>query len=225
MTFTDEARKAVEQIWCQSKEHPFIVELKAGTLAPDIFRFYLIQDRYYLEQFSKIHFKAAELATDETIKTIFLEDVKSLEVAEISVRDTFFKELKVTEKEILETPIAPAAYHYTSHMYREVASNSLARIAAALLPCYWLYQEIGEELMKNGSPNPLYQRWIETYESESYREAVLRQRRLTDYLAEQTSPQERIRMKEAFIFSSYEELDFWEMAYIKQKWGLKNDEL
>ncbi|ALS00230.1 thiaminase II [Enterococcus silesiacus] len=225
MTFTEEIRISAEAIWRESKEHPFISELKAGTLKPEIFRFYLLQDRYYLEQFSKIHLRAADLAMDQEVRACFLEGVKSLEAAEISVRNTFFKELDVTEKEISQTPIAPTAYHYTSHMYRELESKSLARTAAALLPCYWLYQEIGEELIESGSPDPLYQRWIETYDSEVYRAAVIRQRKLTDYLAEQVSPDERALMQQAFIISSYEELNFWEMAYTKQQWGLKHDEL
>lgn len=221
MTFTEEIRKSADIIWQESKDHPFILEIKAGTLPPEIFRFYLIQDRYYLEQFSKIHLKAAELAIDKEVRSCFLDGVKSLEAAEISVRKTFFKELKVSKEEISQTPIAPAAYHYTSHMYREVESKSIARIAAALLPCYWLYQEIGEELIANGSPDPLYQRWIETYDSGSYQSAVRRQIQLTDQLALQASLDEQLLMKQAFIVSSYEELNFWEMAYTKQKWGLK----
>lgn len=225
MTFTEKIRISAEKIWQESKEHPFISELKAGTLKPEIFRFYLLQDRYYLEQFSKIHVKAAELTTDKEIRTCFLDGVKSLEAAEISVRKTFFKKLAVTEKEISQTAIAPTAYHYTAHMYRELESKSLARTAAALLPCYWLYQEIGEELIESGSPEPLYQCWIETYDSEAYRAAVLRQRKLTDYLAEQVSSDERLLMEQAFIISSYEELNFWEMAYTKQQWGLKYVEL
>ena len=32
-----------------------------------------------------------------------------------------------------------------------------------MLPCSWLYQEIGAQLVKQHSPEPLYQRWIETY--------------------------------------------------------------
>ncbi|EOL45869.1 thiaminase II [Enterococcus caccae] len=222
MIFTEEVRKSAERIWRKSKEHAFISELKAGTLPPEIFRFYLIQDRYYLEQFSKIHLKAADIAVEKELKTIFLTAVESLEAAEISVRNTFFKELEVTDEQISQTPIAPTAYHYTSHMYREVESKSLARIVAALLPCYWLYQEIGDELIKSGSPNPLYQRWIETYNSDGYRESVLTQKRLTDYLAEQVSKEERVLMKQAFIISSYEELSFWEMAYTKQQWGGKH---
>lgn len=218
MRFTTEARMAAEDLWEKSKKHPFIQELQAGTLAPDIFRYYLLQDRYYLEQFAQIHQKAAELAHQPEEKQLFLAGVTGLEEAEVAVREGFFKDLRITEQEIAAVPIAPTAYHYTTHMYRELLSGSTARTAAALLPCYWLYQEIGKQLIESGSSDPLYQRWIETYDSDGYREAVTRQRELTDRLAAQATEGERRAMLQGFLVSSYQEWKFWEMAYVQEKW-------
>ncbi|WP_321387563.1 thiaminase II [uncultured Enterococcus sp.] len=218
MRFTTEARAVAEELWEKSKKHRFIEELQAGTLAPEVFRYYLLQDRYYLEQFAKIHQKAAELAKQEEEKQLFLAGVIGLEEAEIAVREGFFKELGITDDEIASAPIAPTAYHYTTHMYSELLSGSTARTAAALLPCYWLYQEIGEYLIESGSSHPLYQRWIETYDSEGYRDAVDRQRELTDRLAESVATEERQSMLQGFLISSYQEWKFWEMAYVQEKW-------
>ena len=138
--------------------------------------------------------------------------------AEILLRETFFKELAISELELSQTPISPTAYNYTAHMYKELASGSTARTAAALLPCYWLYQEIGEMLIGNGSPEPMYQRWIETYDSKGYQAAVNQQIELTDYLAEQADKEEQNRMKQSFLISSFQEWKFWEMAYTKECW-------
>lgn len=218
MSFTTEARAAAEELWEKSKKHAFIQEIQDGTLSPAVFRYYLLQDRYYLEQFAKIHQKAAELATLEEEKQLFLAGVTGLEEAEIAVREGFFKELGISEEEIATVPIAPTAYHYTTHMYSELLSGSTARTAAALLPCYWLYQEIGEYLIESGSSHPLYQRWIETYDSEGYKEAVTRQRELTDRLAQSATAKERQAMLQGFLVSSYQEWKFWEMAYVQEKW-------
>ncbi|WP_086349367.1 thiaminase II [Candidatus Enterococcus clewellii] len=218
MSFTTEARAAAEELWEKSKKHAFIQEIQDGTLSPAVFRYYLLQDRYYLEQFAKIHQKAAELATLEEEKQLFLAGVTGLEEAEIAVREGFFKELGISEEEIAAVPIAPTAYHYTTHMYSELLSGSTARTAAALLPCYWLYQEIGEYLIESGSSHPLYQRWIETYDSEGYKEAVTRQRELTDRLAQSATAKERQAMLQGFLVSSYQEWKFWEMAYVQEKW-------
>ncbi|MCB5952618.1 thiaminase II [Enterococcus sp. BWT-B8] len=218
MSFTEEVREQADELWNKSKQHPFLKELKEGTLSPEIFRYYLIQDRYYLEQFSNIHQAAAELSEDKDIKKSFLAGVAGLDEAELAVRESFFKELRIDEKVIQATPIAPTAYYYTAHMYKELASGSAARTAAALLPCYWLYQEIGEMLIENGSPKPLYQQWIETYDSTGYQEAVDRQRRLTDFLAENVSESERNLMLQSFLVSSYQEWKFWGMAYEQEQW-------
>ncbi|MBP1047480.1 thiaminase II [Enterococcus sp. BWM-S5] len=218
MSFTSEARTAAEELWEKSKKHAFIQELQAGTLSSDIFRYYLLQDRYYLEQFAKIHQKAADIAVREEEKQLFLAGVIGLEEAEIAVREGFFKELKISNEEIAMVPIAPTAYHYTTHMHSELSTGSTARTAAALLPCYWLYQEIGEQLIESGSSNPLYQRWIETYDSEGYREAVTRQKELTDRLAASATKTERQAMLQGFLISSYQEWKFWEMAYVQEKW-------
>ena len=55
MTFTKLAREEAAVFWDGSFSHPFIQSLAAGDLAPEIFRYYLLQDRYYLEHFSKLY--------------------------------------------------------------------------------------------------------------------------------------------------------------------------
>ena len=54
MNFTKIARQEAASFWKGSFEHPFITALADGNLAPEIFRYYLLQDRYYLEHFSKL---------------------------------------------------------------------------------------------------------------------------------------------------------------------------
>ena len=48
MLFTELAREKSSIFWERSFEHPFIQELVSGELAPEVFRYYLLQDRYYL---------------------------------------------------------------------------------------------------------------------------------------------------------------------------------
>ncbi|KAF1298861.1 thiaminase II [Enterococcus sp. JM4C] len=201
--------------------HPFIKELQKGTLAEDKFRFYLIQDYFYLQAFAEIHRTAADSTEDLEIKKLFLQNIAGIERSEISVRETFFAELSITEEEIRQTDMAPNTYHYISHLYRAAYSGSVGQMVSALLPCYWLYQEIGDALIAEGSPHSLYQRWIETYESEGYKLTVEAQKNLTNQLAEAASEEEQQLMEETFVISSYEELYFWEMSYQKEEWSNK----
>ncbi len=216
--FTEIARKEAAPYWEESFVHPFVQAIGDGTLSPEIFRFYLLQDRYYLEHFSKLYQLIADQTTDQEVKALLRENAENLRLGEIAVREDFFNELNITEKEIAETPIAPTAYHYVSHMYRQLIDGTPNAAFAGMLPCAWLYQEIGVRLIQSGSPNPLYQRWIETYSGEEAAQGILKERAVLDRLYETSGKDEQQQMVEAFVISSRMEYAFWEMAMKLEGW-------
>lgn len=217
--FSTELHASTKRIWQDSKEHPFVQELVAGTLPEEIFRYYLLQDCYYLIQFGKAHLLLAEKAEDPLFKAIQIQNATGLEESEVSVRNDFFQQMNITIEEYQAMPIAPTAYHYTSHIYRMLQNESQGTILAALLPCYWLYQEIGEHFAEIGSPHPIYQAWIDTYNSPEFKEMTEIQIGWLNHFAQRATSNEKAAMKEAFIISSRLELQFWEMAYQKESWG------
>lgn len=218
MTFTKLAREKAAPFWEESFEHPFIKSLAEGNLAPEIFRYYLLQDRYYLEHFSKLYSLIAEQTEDRAVRAQLKENAENLRLGEMAIRAEFFTELAITEQEILETPIAPTAYHYVSHMYRQLIDGTPNAAFAGMLPCAWLYQEIGVRLIEAGSPDPLYQRWIETYAGEAAAEEIKKECDLLDRLYSESKPAEQEQMIEAFVISSKMEYAFWEMAMTLEKW-------
>ena len=52
-TFTEIARSQTRPFWEGSFNHPFILQLQDGTLPIENFRYYLIQDAYYLRLFMR----------------------------------------------------------------------------------------------------------------------------------------------------------------------------
>lgn len=80
--------------------------------------------------------------------------------------------LEISEEERKAFKPSPTAYSYTSHMYRSVLSGNFAEILAALLPCYWLYYEVGEKLLHCDPGHPIYQKWIGTYGGDWFRQQV-----------------------------------------------------
>ncbi|MGO2083443.1 thiaminase II [Vagococcus sp.] len=216
--FTKKARELANPYWEGSFKHPFITQLQEGKLSEDAFRYYLIQDRYYLEHFSKIHLLIAEKTNNLELKKLLVDSATHLAEGEISIRETFFKELGITDEEIKTTPIAPTAYHYVSHMYRQLVDGTVNSAAAGLLPCSWLYQQIGTRLIAAGSPVDIYQRWIETYSGEDFAEEVKEQCGLFDRLYQDSGTEEQEKMIEAFYISSQMEYLFWEMALVHEIW-------
>ncbi|MDQ0223377.1 thiaminase II [Streptococcus moroccensis] len=223
MRFSTLARKRANRYWEESFHHPFIKELQAGTLSSEIFRYYLLQDRYYLEHFSKIYQIIAERTDNPVIKELMAENSRHLAEGEAMIREAFFKDLGITDEEVAETPIAPTADHYVAHMYRQLAEGSLAVACASLLPCPWLYHEIGLLLKPEGSPVPIYQQFIDTYAGEDSKENIAYECQVLDQLYEKASPEEQEAMLAAFYRSSQLEYLFWEMAYTLEQWPLENE--
>ncbi len=147
MTFSQSLRKEVDSIWEASFHHPFVKKLGEGTLDLASFRYYVLQDSYYLSHFARVQTlgaaKALELETTARMAHTMLK---------IHMRRNYLymrilqKKLGITQEEKDTFIPAPTAYAYTSHMYRAAYEGHLGDVIAAILPCYWLYYEIGERL-------------------------------------------------------------------------------
>ena len=221
MTFTEKAMEVSKRYWQGSFEHPFVTGLQDGTLGDSIFRYYLLQDRYYLEHFSKLYQIISDASDDAEVKELMRRNSQHLAEGEQLIREEFFQELGIDEEEIKNTPIAPTAYNYVSHLYRQLAEKNVVVACAGMLPCPWLYQAIGEQLIKQGSPHEMYQRWIMTYAGEDSKEAVQYECGVIERLYEEATDETKEEMIEAFYRSCQFEYLFWEMAYIHETWKLE----
>ncbi len=63
----------------------------------------------------------------------------------------------------------------------------LGDIIAAILPCYWLYYEIGERLKECKPEEPIYKEWISAYGSDWFRTLVEEQITRLDAIAEKSN--------------------------------------
>ena len=106
---------------------------------------------------------------------------------------------------------------YMRHTSGIIAEKDLAVSMAAMLPCMWVYNEVGKYILGIASleGNP-YRAWIECYTSQMMDEGAECSVRLTDELAEEATPQKRESMTSAFVESVRFELKFWDQAYKNQ---------
>jgi thiaminase (transcriptional activator TenA) len=89
-----------------------------------------------------------------------------------------------------------------------------------VLPCYWIYWEVGKHLLGRGSPNPGYQRWIDTYGAAEFGAEALEVIAVTDKLGPALAPAERERVRRHFRATSRYEWMFWDMGYRRENWPL-----
>ncbi|WP_338485388.1 hypothetical protein [Alkalicoccus halolimnae] len=62
--FTRRIRKKADAVWEASFHHPFIQELRSGTLPEEKMKYYVLQDGYYLSHFARVQSMAGSKAED-----------------------------------------------------------------------------------------------------------------------------------------------------------------
>ena len=218
MAFTDDLWRSIADIYAAILRHPFLGGLTDGSLARESFRFYAVQDALYLREFARgLSIAAARAPRDEWI-VMFNEHAAEALRVERALHESFFREFGLTPDDVGATPLAPTNLAYTSYLLAVAYGRPFHDAVAALLPCYWIYWEVGKALERAGSPDPLYARWIGTYASEEFGGAVRSVLAATDATAQALGPGDREAMRRHFVTTSRYEWMFWEMGYRRETW-------
>ncbi len=113
---------------------------------------------------------------------------------------------------------APTNLAYTSYLLSVAYARPFHELLTTVLPCYWIYWEVGKALRTKGSQKHLYQRWINMYGGEEFGKVVQAVLALTDQIAPGLRASEREAMTHHFITTSRYEWMFWEMGYQQEQW-------
>ncbi|GAA4858498.1 thiaminase II [Kitasatospora terrestris] len=218
MKLTDELWAAIEPIYAEILDHPFLRGLTDGTLPQDAFRHFVVQDSHYLRDYARALAVCAAKAPGEAEVRAFADDAVGAIAAEQGMHAEFMTAFGGSAEQAAEEPVLPTTRAYTSYLLATVYGGSFAEAVAAVLPCYWIYARVGEELLAKSSPEPLYAKWIATYGDEAFQSVVRRVLELTDRLGEEISPAERRRAVEHFATTSRYEWMFWDAAWRGERW-------
>ena len=218
MKFTAELWNSIGAIYAAILRHPFLRGLTDGSLSRESFQFYAVQDALYLREFARALSMAAARAPREDWIIMFNEHAAGALRVERALHESFFREWGLSALEVAATPLAPTNLAYTSYLLAVAYGAHFHEVIAALLPCYWIYWEVGKELEGAGSPDPLYARWIGTYASAEFGGLVRAVRDATDAIAEGLRVAEQDAMRRHFLVTSRYEWMFWEMGYRRESW-------
>jgi thiaminase/transcriptional activator TenA len=217
-SFTEQLWAGSKTIYAQTLQHPFLKGLAAGTLPKARFEFYLLQDGKYLGAFADALRTLAEKAPRETWAATLRRHAEEAVAVERQFHEKVLTSFGVDEEEAERAAPAPTTYAYTNHFKMAVQDGTFGEGLAALLPCYWIYWEVGKELVKSGSKNADYKRWIEQYASAEYGESVKEVLDMMDAEAANMGPEERLRAIDLFILGARYEYMFWDMAWRQEQW-------
>jgi thiaminase/transcriptional activator TenA len=218
MTFTKELWAAMEPIYTAILAHPFVRGLTDGSLPREAFRFYAVQDALYLREFARALSVAAARAPEDDWIIMFNEHAATALRVERALHEGFFREFGLTPDAVAATPLAPTNQAYTSYLLAVAYGAPFHENVAALLPCYWIYWEVGKALERAGSPDPLYARWIATYASEDFGAVVRAVLGAVDAVAARLGAAEREAMRCHAVTTARYEWMFWDMGHRQERW-------
>ena len=218
MSTTGELWRAIEPIYAAILAHPFLRGLTDGSLPGETFRFYAVQDALYLRDFARALSLAAAHAPREEWIIMLNEHAAGALTVERTLHESFFKDWGLTPEAVAATPLAPTNVAYTSYLLAVASGRPFHEAIAALLPCYWIYWEVGKTLERASSRDPLYARWIGTYASEEFGAVVRAVLACTDSLAAPLGDDDRLAMRRHFVTTSRYEWMFWDMGWRREAW-------
>jgi thiaminase (transcriptional activator TenA) len=218
VSFSREAWQRIVPLYGEILNLPFNRELAAGTLSRERFTFYMLQDAHYLTYFARALAVTAARAPDNDALIQFAGSAREAVVVERSLHEGFFKDYGISAAEVAAAEPSPTCAHYT-HYLLGVAYGAPYEVAvAALLPCFWIYWEVGKHLLATAAPSNPYQAWIDTYADEAFAEGVRKVIAIADQMDEAASPAIRDQMSGAFVRAARLEWMFWDSAYRLERW-------
>lgn len=216
-SFRAELRATHGNLFHAIAEHPFVQGVGDGSLAKESFAYFLSQDVLYLDEFAKVLAAGATLADTADTRQLFLEHAANVRAVEIRLHETLLPQLGVDADRVREEEPKPGTLAYTSHLHH-AAKGPLPLLVAAVLPCYWVYAEVGELLLARRPQDPVYRTWVESYASPQFAQSVAAQLELVDRLASTAGAPLREAMHRAFRRSLRYEWMFWDQAYHLADW-------
>ena len=201
-TWSSTAFAAAESVRRALVRHPFLTDAFAGTLEKSVFAAYLCQNILYLENYARCLEQLSErlsqlpdFASDAKNLATWAQETKDLRAWTIEYAASF------TGKPIRPEEIValPELLTYEALETRHLNHSNPAFAMAALLPCFWTWDEFGRALRPTArlQGNP-FKDWVAGMGSDaaaaSAREAV----DLTDRLSSRLSSTEQNLMTDIF---------------------------
>ena len=216
--FRETLRKGSKKVWKAIFRHPFLREVGEGTLEKEKFRYFIVQDYLYLQDFARALLLAGSKAHTQDTLQMFAHHAAGCVEVERALHRGLARRIGLSRKHLQSAKRGPVTEAYTRHLLSVTRSGTLADSVAAVLPCYWIYWEVGKRLNRKPPTEPVYREWVAAYASMEYGALVNQQLRLVDALGQNASRLEKAKMVEHFHQSSRYEFLFWDAAHCLQDW-------
>ena len=220
-SFTGQLWRDIEDIYAAILAHPFVTGLADGTLPPEAFEFYVLQDALYLRKYAQALAAVGSRAPDTAATEMFARHAAGIVSAELELHRTLFAELGIDPASLgrgaggarRRSPTPATCWPRRSTARTPRASARCCRATGST-------PRSASTCSERGSPNPHYQQWIDTYGGDEFGDEAGEVIAVTDKLAAEITAGERERVRGHFRATSRYEWMFWDMGYRQERWPL-----
>ena len=195
------------ETWHQILDLPFVRALGDGTLDEDLFAFYLDQDALYLRDYSRALATLSARADIAEAQVHWAAGAHEAIAAESQLHEGW-----LANRARLGGP-SPITMGYTNFLRASAAGDDYVVGAAAVLPCYWLYEEVGAVLSSQNHADHPYAEWLSMYGGEEFAADVARSLAEVERAFEAASPAQRVRAARAYLSACVYEREFFDQAH------------
>jgi thiaminase/transcriptional activator TenA len=218
MRFSEEAWQRNAELREAIHRLKFNTELAAGSLAPERFRWYILQDSIYLAEYARVLALAAAKAPDAETVQWFGGAAAEAVAVEQALHARYLAEFGVDSAAVAAAEPSPDCLAYTSFLLATAHQQPWEVLVAGVLPCFWIYWDVARAITATAAPHNPYRAWIATYADPRFGDAVQRVIDIADRAAAETTPARRAAMLGAFRRCTQYEFLFWDGAYRQRGW-------
>src|SRR5699024_776552 len=198
---------AGSSLTAQISRSGFVRALVDGSLSEAEFAFYLAQDALYLSRYSRALAALAESSADPSAREFWASSSAHCLEVEAELHRSWLTRLPAEA----DTALSPVTSAYTDFLLAHALCSPTAVAAAAVLPCFWLYAQVGDELPHVAADRP-YAAWLETYRDPGFVAGVAGALEVVERELAAASPEVRAEAARAHLLACRHELEFFEQA-------------
>ncbi|MFT4628389.1 MAG: thiaminase/transcriptional activator TenA [Myxococcota bacterium] len=158
-------REAAAPLRAACRAHPFVLGIGDGSLPPETFARWVVQDWLYLQTYADVLDRAAELAGGRWAELATLTRDE-----ELRLHRTFAARFGLSAADLDGATPWPATVAYTGFL--RTHADSYPTLVASLVPCGVGYVELAQGLAVQPPADPRYADWVAMYADPVFAEAV-----------------------------------------------------
>lgn len=182
--------KYTQELWLEAQDVyqkilscKFVKQLADGSLCKESFGHYLTQDVLYLLKDAEALGNVGERSKNEEEKTFFLALKEDGLAVEQVLREEYLRYFNLQPATIQSS----AFKAYSDFLLYHSQHSSYECACVALLPCFWIYGEVADEISKHVLANNVYQKFIDTYAGDEYDDYTKKFIQIVENLAKESN--------------------------------------